>query len=222
MDPELSDLASTDSKVLRDKMHELRRTRTDSWGMYSPPGERQMNYELCKLSTYHVDIVEAQSTRVPSTNDKWTEWVREIEICSISLYKLYKISKNLHTAPYKPFLKFARKATINTIDLSDIHASLSVIPKSGVPPAYVLQKLVPGEPLAALEEWTPQQYGALKAELQNLSDWRAWNLDGTNCAKYPSHTCVNGAFQRRKREDAAAAEQGRYSMHLDIRTLCCS
>ena len=108
--------------------------------------------------------------------------------------------------------------------MTDIHAfPFAVVPKSGVPPAYVLQKLVPGEPLAALEEWTPQQYGALKDELKNLSDWRAANLDGTNCAKYPSHTCVNGAFQRRKREDTAAAaeDQGRYSMHLENRTLCC-
>ena len=61
MDPELSDLASPDSKVLRDKMHELRRTRTDSWGIYSPPGESYMNYELCKISTYQVDIVAVQS-----------------------------------------------------------------------------------------------------------------------------------------------------------------
>ena len=39
MDPELSDLGSDDSKVLRDRLHELRRTHTDSWGIYSPPGE---------------------------------------------------------------------------------------------------------------------------------------------------------------------------------------
>ena len=108
---------------------------------------------------------------------------------------------------------------INTIDLTDIHASFAVVPHSGVPPAYVLQKLVPGEPLAALEEWTPSQYSDLKNELQNLSDWRAANLDGTNCAKYPSHTCVNGAFQRRKREDTEA-EQGCYSKHLYNRILC--
>ena len=57
MDPELSDLASPDSKVLRDKMHELRRARTDSWGIYSPPGEKYLKYELCKISTYQVDIV---------------------------------------------------------------------------------------------------------------------------------------------------------------------
>ena len=48
MDPELSDLASPDSKVLRDKMHELRRARTDSWGIYSPPGEKYLNYEYKK------------------------------------------------------------------------------------------------------------------------------------------------------------------------------
>ena len=39
VDPELSDLGSDDSKVLRDRLHELRRTHTDSWGIYSPPGE---------------------------------------------------------------------------------------------------------------------------------------------------------------------------------------
>ena len=91
----------------------------------------------------------------------------------------------------------------------------AVVPNAGVPPAHVLQKLVPGESLAALEEWTASQYRDLKDDLKNQSDWRTANLDGTNCARYPSHTCVGGNFQRRKREDAAEVDQGRYSMQLD-------
>lgn len=29
----------TFDKVLRDRLHELRRQHTDSWGVYSPPGK---------------------------------------------------------------------------------------------------------------------------------------------------------------------------------------
>ena len=48
----------------------------------------------------------------------------------------------------------------------------AVVPNAGVPPAEVLQKLVPEESLAVLEEWTAQNYSAKKTELRDLKDTR--------------------------------------------------
>ena len=85
------------------------------------------------------------------------------------------------------------------------------MPNPGVPPAEVLRKLVPEEPLAVLEEWTAQNYSAKKTELRDLKKERTENLDGTNCNDYPSTTCTGSpaAFVWKKREDA---NLGRNSM----------
>ena len=55
---------------------------------------------------------------------------------------------------------------------SGYHIIFAVVPNAGVPPAEVLQKLVPGESLAVLEEWTAQNYSAKKTELRDLKDTR--------------------------------------------------
>ena len=39
VDQELMELDKPESKVLRDRLHELRREYTTSWDIYSPPGK---------------------------------------------------------------------------------------------------------------------------------------------------------------------------------------
>ena len=62
-----------------------------------------------------------------------------------------------------------------------------MVPDWQVPPAEVLQKMVPEESLAVLEEWTWDEYQGKRRELMDLKAARVSNLAGGN-------------FVRKKRE----------------------
>ena len=96
----------------------------------------------------------------------------------------------------EPLLKVLMKVWSEATRLRFDLTICAVVPNAGVPPAEVLQRLVPEESLAVLEEWTAQNYSAKKTELKDLKKTRTENLDGTN--KNPDLT----NFVRRKREDA--------------------
>ena len=61
------------------------------------------------------------------------------------------------------------------------------MPDWQVPPAEVLQKMVPEESLAVLEEWTRTEYQGKRTELIALKEQRRSNL-------------ADGNFARKKRE----------------------